>query len=218
MGLVREWVRHLVVLTLVAGMLEFLVPSNSMKAYVRTVMGLLVMLAMLTPVLKLLGQSTVPDLEALVPLGSEQRLDLSAVQREATRLAQVGSTQVGATFRARLAASARVAAGEVPGVERAEVSVSLGLSETGGGPPPVEAIRVRIWPEPGIDVPRTLAAVARAVAVKLGLDPARVQASAVESTSAATQPDRPAATQPAGLRARGPLPGPGQEGGFPHDR
>ncbi len=50
-----DWLKHLVVLILLAVFLDMVLPNTSMQRYVRTVLGLVVMLAMLAPLRALIS-------------------------------------------------------------------------------------------------------------------------------------------------------------------
>ncbi len=50
-----DWLKHLVVLILLAVFLDMVLPSTSMQRYARTVLGLIVMLAMLAPLQALIN-------------------------------------------------------------------------------------------------------------------------------------------------------------------
>jgi stage III sporulation protein AF len=49
-----EWIKHIVLLILVATFFDLLLPNSSMRRYVRMVIGLLIMLLILSPLLDLL--------------------------------------------------------------------------------------------------------------------------------------------------------------------
>jgi stage III sporulation protein AF len=55
MGALTEWVTNIIVLILLAGVIELLMPGNQFRSYIKMVIGLLILLAMLTPVFKLLN-------------------------------------------------------------------------------------------------------------------------------------------------------------------
>ncbi|MCI0183150.1 MAG: stage III sporulation protein AF [Acidibacillus sp.] len=53
-GALSEWLRHLVMIILLAVFLDLILPTTSLQKYVRTVLGLVVMLTMLTPITALI--------------------------------------------------------------------------------------------------------------------------------------------------------------------
>ncbi|WNB93583.1 stage III sporulation protein AF [Bacillus sp. NEB1478] len=55
MSLLTEWVTNIIVLVLLAGVIELLLPGNQFQSYIKMVIGLLILLAMLSPVFKILN-------------------------------------------------------------------------------------------------------------------------------------------------------------------
>ncbi len=53
-GALSDWLRHLVMIILLAAFLDLILPTTSMQKYVRTVLGLIVMLTMLNPITALI--------------------------------------------------------------------------------------------------------------------------------------------------------------------
>ncbi|MBY6035546.1 stage III sporulation protein AF [Fictibacillus nanhaiensis] len=54
MGFLTEWITNIIVLVLLAGVIELLLPGNQFQSYIKMVVGLLILLAMLSPLFKLL--------------------------------------------------------------------------------------------------------------------------------------------------------------------
>jgi stage III sporulation protein AF len=54
-GFLTEWVTNIIVLVLLAGVIELLLPGNQFQSYIKMVIGLLILLAMLSPLFKLLN-------------------------------------------------------------------------------------------------------------------------------------------------------------------
>ncbi|SFX06210.1 stage III sporulation protein AF [Thermoactinomyces sp. DSM 45891] len=52
-----DWLKQIILLVLVATFLDMLLPSNSMEKYVKLVMGLLILMAILSPIFKLLSEN-----------------------------------------------------------------------------------------------------------------------------------------------------------------
>lgn len=57
MEFLSEWMRGLILIIFLAVVLDMILPNNAMQRYVKLVMGLLIILLMLSPVLKLYGTS-----------------------------------------------------------------------------------------------------------------------------------------------------------------
>lgn len=55
MGFLTEWITNIIVLVLLAGVIELLLPGNQFQSYIKMVIGLLILLAMLSPLFKLLN-------------------------------------------------------------------------------------------------------------------------------------------------------------------
>ncbi|PWI58791.1 stage III sporulation protein AF [Sulfoacidibacillus thermotolerans] len=53
-GALSDWLRHLVMILLLAVFVDLILPSTSLQKYVRTVLGFVVMLTMLTPITALM--------------------------------------------------------------------------------------------------------------------------------------------------------------------
>lgn len=51
-----DWLKQIILLVLVATFLDMLLPSNALEKYVKLVMGLLILMAILSPVFKLLSE------------------------------------------------------------------------------------------------------------------------------------------------------------------
>jgi stage III sporulation protein AF len=55
MGILTEWITNIIILVLLAGVIELLLPGNQFQSYIKMVIGLLILLAMLSPLFKLLN-------------------------------------------------------------------------------------------------------------------------------------------------------------------
>jgi stage III sporulation protein AF len=141
----KEWVRGLVLLVLLGGCLEMLLPMGGMKRYVRLVLGLLVMLAMVRPVLAFLGQEVKVDFAAFVP--PDRGLPtLSQIMADARRFQLKNRSRAIDEVRQQLQREAAGAARSVGGVAAASASVQL---QDQGGELSVEAVTVVVTPGAG---------------------------------------------------------------------
>ncbi|MDQ0417407.1 stage III sporulation protein AF [Croceifilum oryzae] len=52
-----DWLKQIILLVLIATFLDMLLPSNAMEKYVKLVMGLLILMAILSPIFKLLSEN-----------------------------------------------------------------------------------------------------------------------------------------------------------------
>lgn len=117
-----RWIRQLVVVGLLAGVAEMVLPRGNTRGYVRMVIGLLVMLTILEPVFQLTGDPMVwaqlEDWSRQVELPGLEPLNLEPLQ-ERTRQLTIE------TYRRRLAGEIYSLVGRVPGLEAVEVTVTL---------------------------------------------------------------------------------------------
>jgi stage III sporulation protein AF len=72
-GFLTEWITNILVLVLLAGVIELLLPGNQFQSYIKMVIGLLILLAMLSPLFKLLNS----DMDQVF-----QAMDLPAAAKE----------------------------------------------------------------------------------------------------------------------------------------
>jgi stage III sporulation protein AF len=73
LGFLTEWITNIIVLVLLAGVIELLLPGNQFQSYIKMVIGLLILLAMLSPLFKLLNS----DMDQVF-----QAMDLPAAAKE----------------------------------------------------------------------------------------------------------------------------------------
>lgn len=55
MAFLTEWITNIIILVLLAGVIELLLPGNQFQNYIKMVVGLLILLAMLSPLFKLIN-------------------------------------------------------------------------------------------------------------------------------------------------------------------
>jgi stage III sporulation protein AF len=120
----KDWVRGLVLLVVLATCLELMLPMNAMKKYVRMTMGLLVVLAVIQPLLGFMGQTVTvtnlfPDDDGAALPTINQIMTRAGQFREKNQTLALGEARV------RLAAEAVQAARAVPGVAEARAAVVL---------------------------------------------------------------------------------------------
>lgn len=198
MQALTEWIKELVILVMLAGSLELLIPTGGMKKYVRTTMGLLVVLSVAKPVVALLGAPvSVTDGDRLVGSASAvpasglpslgQLMDQAQRFRERNRALADQQGQSALERAAETAAvgvegvaQARVVAELDPGraeLKRLLVLVEPGSPGAGGRVSPVRPVgQAESEPVAALS-PELRGAVARAVAAALGMsaDDRRIQ-------------------------------------------
>ncbi|MFS0722762.1 stage III sporulation protein AF [Paenibacillus sp. 1P07SE] len=87
MAWLAEWLRQIIAIILLAGIIELLLPSNAYQRYVRLVIGLFILLALLSPILSLLQGEFGSRLEQ--GIRSWQGLDSAMLAGDADSLAAV---------------------------------------------------------------------------------------------------------------------------------
>jgi len=123
---VKEWVRTLAMLIILATCLDLLVPMGSMKKYVRVAMGLLLMLNMINPFFTLLRQPVALDPDIFLPGQGTARLPtLAEIMAEAERFREKNEALALEEARSRLQAEVEASARSVEGVAAARAQVEL---------------------------------------------------------------------------------------------
>lgn len=168
MDFLKEWVRNLVMLVILASCLELFLPMNSMKKFVRMVLGLLVVLAVMQPALALLGQPGTVDATALL---GEDRRDLPSLQEimaQADEFREKNQALLAEEAQARVADEVREAAKGVSGVADARAVVKLTVD---GSEWHLEDLTVTIRPGDGRSGPVTPVEPVRPVGIGQGRPP-----------------------------------------------
>lgn len=125
MDWLKEWVRSLVVLVILAAMLEMALPMGEMKRYVKLTMGLVIMFAMVSPIATLLRHPLPVQWQLFEPQGGA----LPSLGQVMTAAKEFGAKQEAlarAGAEEQLADGLRTAVLALPGVRDAEASVRLG--------------------------------------------------------------------------------------------
>lgn len=121
----KEWVRHLVTLVILAATLEMALPSSQMKRYVKLTMGLVILFAMISPWATLMRSPMSVDLNLFEPEGGA----LPSLSQVMTAARDFGSKQEAlarAGAEEELASSLRQSLLALPGLRDAQVAVKLG--------------------------------------------------------------------------------------------
>lgn len=139
---VTDWVRNIVMVVLFASFLELLLPSSGMQRFVRVIMGLLILLAILGPVVDVLQSRVAPEVPALAgqsgPAADRVRSGTETVVRERDRLAVE-------LYRKDLARQIRAVVASVDGVADARVAVEL-AQDAGGRTGALGKVTVYVLP------------------------------------------------------------------------
>ncbi len=195
MTALKEWVRELTVLVILGTCLELLIPMGSMKKYIRMTMGLVVVLAVVSPIAAFLGRPVVVETLSLGEPNDGRLPSVNEIMVQARQFQERNQSQALEEARRSLGAEARAAAEGVSGVAEARAEITLQkrgeeyaitavvVTVTPGSKPgavkPVEPVKSGATPsqqggteprEP-LDAEAPMAdAVRRAVAGKLGVE------------------------------------------------
>lgn len=134
MAQLASWVKGLIVLLLLAGVIEMVAPEGGSRKFVRLAMGLVVLLCVLQPVASMLGR----------PGGIEPGLALPAGSSDLSGSPAPGSRSTGMTDRyaSIVERQLELCAGRIDGVERVDAQVELSWGDFGGHP--VRAVRFEV--------------------------------------------------------------------------
>lgn len=121
MGGLQTWVKQLVLIVLLAGLAEMLLPQAALRRYAHTALGLLVLIAVLVPFLSFLHEGVAWD-TAFERLPAVETAKFDAGVR---RFREAGARLTLDTYRARVEAAAVRAASAVEGVARAEARAEI---------------------------------------------------------------------------------------------
>lgn len=146
MEAVKEWLRGLVLLVVLASLLELLLPMGSMKRFVRMTMGLLIILGVVRPVVALLGQEL--TLEPALLMAEDSRLPtVDQIMAEADRFQARNEELLLREAERSLGEQLREAVRRVAGGHDAAVEVRL--APAGAGDYRVEGVKVTVRPGSG---------------------------------------------------------------------
>ncbi|MFO7172619.1 MAG: stage III sporulation protein AF [Bacillota bacterium] len=148
MEVLKEMVRSLVALILLGTALDLALPQGSMRGFVRVVVGLLLVQAVLEPAFALVRRPLDPGAAAFSLGGAAPFPGPEEIARRARALRERVQDQALAEMRQRVAAAAAGLARGTPGVGSAAAEVVLGPPGPRGEPPRVLQVRVRVTPAP----------------------------------------------------------------------
>lgn len=131
----KEWVRHLVTLVILAATLEMALPMGNMKRYVKLTMGLLILFAMISPWATLLRSPMQIPWNLTEPEGGALP-SLSQVMTAAREFGDKQQALAMAGAEEEMATKLRQALLALPGLRDVQVAVKLNASGT------VEAVEV----------------------------------------------------------------------------
>ena len=156
----RQWVRTIVVVVLVAGFLDLLAPSGGTRRLVRLVLGLVIVITVVAPLATLVRRG--PGALGVAPTAATATVKATATGTAtaaaadgsgslAQRLSAFNTTMTDQIVARSVAVRAETAAMRVPGVGRARAVVELdgragdGSAGTAGSAGTVRAVWVEVW-------------------------------------------------------------------------
>ena len=160
MARIGEIVRQVALIALLAAFLEMLLPDKKMTRYVRLVLGLFVVVAILSPLAE--GLRLGPEMDvAAWDLRLDPVTDVPAQQGQ--EIARANAEAALELYRQRLAGQIKALVSLVPGVKTVEAQVSVDnekecrgairrvvvivtLGEPASAPPPIEVERIEVQP------------------------------------------------------------------------
>jgi len=187
----RAWVREIVVVAVLVGYAELLVPAGEIKRYARLVMGLIVLFAILRPAAAFVAgwDGRLPEL-SVRPWTGWTGTTTSGVEEGVEALARVGEAQAVRTLASRIENAAEAAAVEVEGVRGARAYAAVERGTDGA----LERVRLRVVARCGAASDEERAESGRRVLVEpvtvhVGARGVEVEAAGHDGESAAKVPD-----------------------------
>lgn len=149
-----EWLKEIVMIVLLAVFVDLILPNRSMQRYVKVVLSLLILLAILSPLVELLrsGDQWADWLQAGADIDTGQLVGgaggmppLRTITQEAERMSAERSRQALELAQLRLEAAVVQALEEKLSIRQADVSATLRLG-TSNAEVLLEQMNVRLWP------------------------------------------------------------------------
>ncbi|MCE5287356.1 MAG: stage III sporulation protein AF [Pelosinus sp.] len=129
MGAVTIWVKNIILVILFASFTELLLPNTSMKRFIRVIMGIFIMLAILNPILYFF-QTEQSD-EHIAVLGAKDELKNSktdSINQVVDSTVTKRDELMGGAYREDLARQMSAVVKSTAGVEDAHAKVSIGAN------------------------------------------------------------------------------------------
>ncbi|GEM_PF-1813196 len=123
-----DWLRQIIAVILLAGIIDLLLPSNAYQRYVRLVIGLIILLTLLSPILRLLQgdfetrlAGSLGDWMSVKPTAAE----VTRIEEQAASLQQQRAQQAASLAKIRLEEEMRTELERVTGLAIASLTVVL---------------------------------------------------------------------------------------------
>lgn len=119
------WIKSIIFVVLFASFLELLLPNNSMQRFVRVIMGLFIMLAILNPVLAVIERQTTTDQIPVLATRIDSNLATADVLLAANNVAEKREQLARNLYVRDLSKQIRATVMAINGVADAKVTVSI---------------------------------------------------------------------------------------------
>lgn len=119
------WIKSIIFVVLFASFLELLLPNNSMQRFVRVIMGLFIMLAILNPVLAVIERQTTTDQLPVLATRIDSNLATADVLLAANNVAEKREQLARNLYVRDLSKQIRATVMAINGVADAKVTVSI---------------------------------------------------------------------------------------------
>lgn len=144
-------VRNIVFIILLAVFVEMLLPSKETRRFLEVVAGLFILITILNPIVSLIRQEPLLELELVE--GREE--ELQGILDQGRELQQVQDVQARTNYGKRLEEQIAAVAGIVPGVDKAEARVSFAEGASMESAAAIEKVEILIQ-ESGGEGPDTI--------------------------------------------------------------
>ncbi|MFC4808384.1 stage III sporulation protein AF [Paenibacillus sp. GCM10023250] len=148
------WLQQIIAVVLLAGFIDLLLPNKAMQRYVRLVAGLIVLLTILTPIIRVLQGDFSAKLDAQVrewaQAGSAKELrmpTLQDIQEEAEKLKRNDAASAAALAERQLADAMKAGIEQATGLAVTAVDVRVAAGKD-GKPAGIGGVRVTLAREP----------------------------------------------------------------------
>lgn len=141
---VRQWIANVIALVFLATLLELLLPRGNLQRFVRVVMGLLVMLAVLQPVFSLTAEGF--GLDGLRAAMGDQGIDIDRILSDAERLREKNSDLTMDAYRRQVERSMEQRLAQLPGIRSASCRVELATDAAQRDHGAIAAVTVTVTP------------------------------------------------------------------------
>jgi stage III sporulation protein AF len=124
---ITAWVKSIVLVVLFASFLELLLPNGSMQRFIRVIMGLFIMLAILNPVIDVIQN---PGMEGAVPVLSNSSANSSPIVAASHAIVEEREQLSNELFRKELSKQIKAIVTALEGVADAKVQVDIYAEST----------------------------------------------------------------------------------------